>query len=83
MALIRGFRGLFPCPICLVPAGEQMEITTKYPLRSQEDTKDTILKAASPSLSKTETENILKNKGLRPVDVSLLLIINNAYADKL
>ncbi|KAJ3555276.1 hypothetical protein NP233_g12248 [Leucocoprinus birnbaumii] len=68
MALIRGFQGSFPCPVCLVPAGSQPHLTTQFPLRTQEDTQDTVRKARAAGMNKTMAEQILKEKGLRRVD---------------
>lgn len=70
MALIRGTRGLFPCPICLVPNEKQADYTTVYPLRTTEATKEAIYQARSKSSEKA-SEAILKKMSLRNVDVRI------------
>ncbi|THH17156.1 hypothetical protein EUX98_g9183 [Antrodiella citrinella] len=67
MALIRGIGGKCPCPICLVPKENLLDITLTYPLRSTETMKGTYEKAHSERLA-AEREAILKEKGLRDVE---------------
>ncbi|KAF9443377.1 hypothetical protein P691DRAFT_764335 [Macrolepiota fuliginosa MF-IS2] len=86
MALIQGFRGLFPCPICLVPAADQTKIITKYELHNQENTKNTILTAFN--LPKIMAEDVLKQKGLWLVQTyitklgsGVMVSVNNQAAE--
>jgi len=67
MALIRGFRGLCPCVICLVPQEKQRNVSKQYPLRTQVGTQAILEKAKN--LAKGEAEQLLKENGLHPVEV--------------
>ncbi|KAJ3563065.1 hypothetical protein NP233_g9182 [Leucocoprinus birnbaumii] len=67
MALIRGYQGSYPCPICLIPAKQQHEITKRHPLRTQEQSKEAVV-GASRASTKQDAEKILKEKSLRPVN---------------
>lgn len=69
MALIRGKMGLCPCPICLVPFDKLSDTSTKYPLRTGEGSKKTV-NEANGCRRKNDAEEILKEKGLRGVQVS-------------
>ena len=72
MALIRGFRGLCPCPVCLVPLKDQRKLTKQYPLRTAESTK-AIIKLAKSKRTAVEKEDILKDNGIRAISVSSTL----------
>src|SRR5882757_8716490 len=72
MALIRGGRGMCPCPVCLVPILEQRNITTQYPLRTAVQTKNLIEQTKSKR-TEAEKEEILKAHGIRAVSVSLIV----------
>ena len=66
MALIRGTKSKFPCPICLVP-DTQMSDGSTHPLRTSEDMQKVYEEAdAMPS---GECEEHLKMHGLRYVKV--------------
>ena len=71
MALIRGKMGLCPCPVCLVPSAKLSDASTKYPLRTGEESKTTVNKA-NECRRKDDAEEILKEKGLQGVQVSYL-----------
>jgi len=68
MALIRGFRGLCPCPVCLVPNKDQRKITRQYPLRTVDNTK-ALIELAKGKRTAAERENILKENGIRVISV--------------
>jgi len=68
MALIRGLKGKFPCPICLVPQDMQSTFSDTYPLRTSAHSED-ILKSARALPSKKEKEKMLKSFSLRDVEV--------------
>lgn len=72
MALIRGLKGLFPCPICLVPRDEQsnLSIARTFELRTQTGSQNLVERALS-SATLAEAEIILKEQSLRPVQVLL------------
>ena len=72
MALIRGLRGLCPCPICLVPNDKQADIVTLYPLRTSKDTLR-IIKEADELQLQGEREELLKSYGLRYIKVIILI----------
>ncbi len=69
MTLIRGVNGLFPCPVCLVPADKQSElgVAPLYPLRNQEQARSIVMNA---SLSNNQKDKELKKIGARNVVVS-------------
>ncbi|KAF8227364.1 hypothetical protein L208DRAFT_1297238 [Tricholoma matsutake] len=66
MALIQGFRGLCPCPICLVPKKEQQNITKQYPQRTAADTRS-LLEQAEKCNTQAQKEEMLKAQGIRAV----------------
>lgn len=70
MALIRGGKSLFPCPICLVPHDKIVNMSCSWPKRSQEETK-ALVENKLNNRSKTAAAD-LKNQGLRPVQVEFL-----------
>jgi hypothetical protein len=70
MALIRGLRGNFPCPICLVPQDMQHDLTLTYDLRTAKDTQR-ILKDADKLQYGYQREELVKSKGLRYIKASL------------
>jgi len=39
MALTHGVNGNYPCPVCLVPNAEQLDLDKTHPLRMAEDSK--------------------------------------------
>lgn len=69
MALTRGFRGLRPCPVCLVPQNDQRRLTERYPLRTIDGTRSTmeLVKSARTAADK---EILLKENGIRAISVS-------------
>lgn len=73
MALIRGQKGLFPCPRCLISDEEQGVPLASAPLRTTATTQDIINKAREERFAKDQ-EAILKGNGLRDVEVRLCLI---------
>jgi hypothetical protein len=73
MALIRGMEGLCPCPICLVPADKQLDLSVDHHLRTAEETKG-ILQQAGAMQSAVEKEEILKTYGLRSIEVCLFVL---------
>jgi hypothetical protein len=68
MALIRGLRALYPCPICYVKKDEQSELSKHADLRTSKGSKDTVMQARE--LNREDREELLKSHGLRNVDVS-------------
>jgi hypothetical protein len=72
MALIRGGKSLFPCPICLVPHDKLVDISCPWPKRSKEDTEMLVENAANHQKAADAAEE-LKNHGLRPIRVEFLL----------
>ncbi|KAF8876252.1 hypothetical protein BD779DRAFT_1677860 [Infundibulicybe gibba] len=65
MALIRGLRSLFPCPICLVPGDQLSNLRVQYRRRTAKGTRATLRAAAK--LPGTAAEETLKQQGLRNV----------------
>lgn len=60
MALIRGIRSLYPCPICLIPSKDLADINITAPLRNMKETQHLVAEGI---------EAKLKDQGLRPVKV--------------
>jgi len=68
MALIRGLKGLYPCPICFVPWNEQSDLSTEHPLRTGAESQR-ILMDARAKRTLAERDELLKDNGLRDVEV--------------
>jgi hypothetical protein len=68
IALIRGTNSKFPCPICLVPNDQLTNLTDKFALRTTELMKKVYDEAQLLNL--TEREQLLKEHGLRNVEVT-------------
>jgi hypothetical protein len=71
MALTRGLKGLFPCPVCLVPTGEQADLSGVYPIRTARQSQS-ILEGAKAFPFAYQSNDLLKSVGLRGVEVSPL-----------
>ncbi|KAF8869135.1 hypothetical protein BD779DRAFT_1682542 [Infundibulicybe gibba] len=65
MALIRGVKSLFPCPICYVPGTKLSNLRVQYKRRTVKDTRAILREAAS--LPKTAANEVLKQHGLRNI----------------
>ena len=66
MALIRGVKSKFPCPVCLVP-DIQLSDGSTHPPRTSEDMQRVYVEA--DALPSGEREEHLKSHGLRYVKV--------------
>ncbi|KAI0086723.1 hypothetical protein BDY19DRAFT_959866, partial [Irpex rosettiformis] len=71
--LLRGLRGLAPCPVCLIPKGMLSNITTKYAYRVASEVQALVEKEERKGVK----EKVLKNYGLRAVKA----ILKNALWD--
>ena len=71
MALTRGVNSLFPCTQCLIPNSEQGDPSATAPLQTTAGTIAVLHEAREQHLL-GEKEDILKNAGLRDVDVSFI-----------
>jgi hypothetical protein len=71
MALIRGYQGLFPCPVCLVPAEKLADTNLVFARRTAKNAK-MLIKRASKASTKAQKEEILKSQSLRDVQVGIL-----------
>ena len=63
-----------PCPICLVRREQQSKFSVSWPLRSAQDTMMAIKQSRElqgKQGKKGQAEEILKEKGLRDIDVSI------------
>jgi hypothetical protein len=60
---------MYPCPICFVPWQEQPDLSTEHPQRIAEDSKRLIQEARALRTA-AEREELLKDNGLRDVEVS-------------
>ncbi|KAG1756155.1 hypothetical protein EDD22DRAFT_981579 [Suillus occidentalis] len=67
MSLIRGLKGKFPCPVCLVPQDEQSVLSDAHPLRTSTESLNILNTARSASTQK-EKEQQLKAYSLRDVE---------------
>ena len=68
MSLIRGLKGKFPCPVCLVPQELQSVFSDEHPLRTSIQSLNILNTARSTSTEK-EKEQQLKVYSLRDVEV--------------
>ncbi|KAG1864363.1 hypothetical protein F4604DRAFT_1893404 [Suillus subluteus] len=66
ISLIRGIKCLWPCPVCLVPHDELLNILKCYPPRMSTHSQE-VLKAAWAKATAKEKEEKLKEYGLRDV----------------
>ncbi|KAJ7195421.1 hypothetical protein C8J57DRAFT_1646956 [Mycena rebaudengoi] len=66
MALIRGLKALYPCPICYIKSDEQSDHKATPILRDSEKSKKIVHQATK--LPGEARENLLKDNGLRNVD---------------
>ncbi|KAJ7257370.1 hypothetical protein C8J57DRAFT_1648450 [Mycena rebaudengoi] len=67
MALIRGVRGLYPCPVCLIKSDEQSDHNVTAVLRTATATPQLV--ASGRMLKSSEArESLLKSQSLRDVD---------------
>jgi hypothetical protein len=73
MALICGEKGLYPCPICLVPCDQQSDLSRFHTLRTAAHTQE--IYEAGLNLTATEREEVLKSEGLRNVAVCGILYL--------
>ena len=68
MSLLRGTRGKFPCPICLVPQAALMKIWKRDELRTGEEA-SRLFEQAQKQKYKKDVESIMKSWSLRPISV--------------
>ena len=68
MALIRGFRGLCPCPICLIRSENLDDIHATAPMRNMAETQKIVADGI---------EEQLKAQGLRPIKVFITACLVN------
>jgi hypothetical protein len=69
MALIRGLKSMYPCPICYVPWQEQSDCSTEHPQRVAQDS-ERLIQEARAMRTAAEREELLKDNGVRNVEVS-------------
>lgn len=73
ISLIRGAKGKFPCPICLVPLDELSNLSKDFKLRTTQDMKE--IYETAQTLNATGSENLLKEHGLRDVKVCITSLV--------
>ncbi|EDQ99252.1 uncharacterized protein LACBIDRAFT_316752 [Laccaria bicolor S238N-H82] len=66
IALIRGVNSKFPCPVCLIPGDQLANLSSDFPLRFSSDMEK--IYKSTIGLNASETEETLKNVGLRDVE---------------
>lgn len=73
MSLIRGIGGKAPCPVCIVKKEQQHELYAQrlYPLRDWKAEEKLVqqVKSLPARKQKAESDRLLKEIGLRPVEV--------------
>jgi hypothetical protein len=72
MNLTRGEGGKCPCPVCYVPHDEQSDLTKTHKPRTAVETEQ-IYRLASSQTTQVARENLLKSKGMRMLEVIILL----------
>ncbi|KAI6010037.1 hypothetical protein BKA83DRAFT_4467647 [Pisolithus microcarpus] len=75
MALVRGVKSNFPCPICLIPHDD----ISKFPAQCELRTSDNVVKVLQEACSQETAEKgeqILIWQGLRDVDNAFLVVAN-------
>ena len=77
MALTRGAKCKFPCPVCLVPR-EELHKGAVYARRTTQTMKEVYNRAKD--MSKAEEEQLLKSFGLRGIEVSGMLTLPGTYS---
>jgi hypothetical protein len=70
MALIRGLKADYPCPICYIKQEDQADFTEMAELRTSRESQATIRKGRT--LNAEKREKLLQSNGLRNVDVCFL-----------
>ena len=68
MALTRGVKSDYPCPICLVPKGQLDDLCVRAPLRTAIESSRLYQEAMNASTQEAQNA-ILKDQSLRPVYV--------------
>ena len=68
MALIRGLNAMYLCPICYVPWQEQSDLSMEHPHRVSQDS-ESLVQEARTLRTAAEREELLKDNGLRDVEV--------------
>lgn len=68
MTLLRGLKGNFPCPICLVPRESQWDLSQSFHLRTANDSQAQFLKAMNEK-NLEKHENFLKEHSIWPIEV--------------
>ncbi|KAH9885840.1 hypothetical protein C8Q73DRAFT_659190, partial [Cubamyces lactineus] len=71
MSLIRGGKGLFPCPVCLVPKTQLSKYDMQWPKRTGEEAQR-LLQEALAQRTLHEREAILQGWSLRPIQNAFL-----------
>ncbi|KAI6004782.1 hypothetical protein EDD15DRAFT_2359613 [Pisolithus albus] len=64
MCLIRGSKGKWPCPVCLVPIEALSQLSKTFPMRTVQQAKEAL---AIYQEKKSAGKSILKSLGLQPV----------------
>ncbi|KAG1861504.1 hypothetical protein DFJ58DRAFT_715418 [Suillus subalutaceus] len=73
MALTRGIKSLWPCPVCLIPHDNLLDTLKTYACRTSTQSQD-ILQAAQDKGTAEERDNLLKQYGLRDVQNAFWII---------
>ena len=73
MALIRGIKANYPCPICLVPKEELSNLSKVYELRTTADMQG--IWSEAQEMNSTQREQHLQEYGLRDIQVAIGIII--------
>ncbi|KAF6755064.1 hypothetical protein DFP72DRAFT_1033140 [Ephemerocybe angulata] len=76
MANTRGFQGLCPCPICLVPSDRIVDLTVSFPTRDLVETENLVIQAKKIK-AVGKRDQYLKAQSLRPVRSAFATIANS------
>jgi hypothetical protein len=82
MTLTRGVRGLYPCPVCLVPWDRLSDLSCHHALRTAEQTQG-LLREADTLQTQDAAESLLKDYGLRYMKVISSRLVRIALTDRL
>ncbi|KAI5992656.1 hypothetical protein EDD15DRAFT_2136230, partial [Pisolithus albus] len=75
MALVRGVKSNFPCPICLIPRDHISDFPAQCELRTSENVLKVLREARSQDTTEKK-EQILIQQGLRDIDSAFTVVAN-------
>jgi hypothetical protein len=73
MALVRGVKANYPCPICLVPKEELSNLSQAFEIRTADGMRE--VWSAAQEMNSTQREEHLRRYGLRDVEVAITITL--------